>query len=258
MLRKFCLYFAIIIAFSFSAYCQTLDEVIEANLKATGTKAKLDSVKSWKAVIQIKNVADNNSMMNRTIWYKLPNKFRMEVTIKGKKITVGTDGEIFWGKNEYAPSAKFEKFPDSDKEQLKEQLKQFIDILWPTTYTLKKDSMLAETMGVVDVDSTKKCVKIKLTDPKTKSIQYLFIDAITHLEYKGESEGVEEGQTFKVEQTVTEYQKSEGIIVPRKIVVKVNGAVRAEQLFQTVTVNAKIADEFFKMPADTPPTDKKP
>jgi outer membrane lipoprotein-sorting protein len=253
MLRKFSLLLTIIVAFSLNCFGQTVDEIMEANLKASGSRAKIDSVKSWKIVTQIKNVTDNNSMVSRTIWYKLPDKFKIEITIKGKKIILGTDGNIFWGKNELAGNTKFEKIPDSDKEQIKEQLQVFTNLLWPSSYSYKKDSLEVEFMGVVDVDSTKKCSKIKFTDPKSKTVQYIYIDAITKLEYKGESEVVEQGQTYKLEQIIAEYQKSEGIYVPRKTVKKVNGVVQSESVYQTVTVNAKIADEFFKMPADVEP-----
>jgi outer membrane lipoprotein-sorting protein len=255
MLRRFSILFAIMIAFCYSSFSQTVDEILEANLKASGTRAKIDSVKSWKIVMQIKNVADNNSITNQTMWFKKPDKFKMDITIQGKKISFGTDGETYWGKNELAGKTKYEKMPESNKEKAKEQMKQFINLLWPSSYTLKNDSFVVESMGVVDIDS-RKCTKLKVTDPNTKTDQFLFIDAITNLEYKGENELSQQGKTYKIEQINSEYQKSDGIIVPRKIVVKVNGIVDNETVYQNVTVNAKIADEFFKMPADTPPTDK--
>ena len=86
MFRNFSLLFVIMIAFSFSSFGQTIDEIMETNLKAHGTRAKIDSVKSWKIVMQEKNVADNNSVVNTTIWFKKPDKFKTDITYQGKKI----------------------------------------------------------------------------------------------------------------------------------------------------------------------------
>jgi outer membrane lipoprotein-sorting protein len=252
MFRKFCLLFTIIIAFTLSSFSQTVDEIIEANLKASGTRAKIDSVKSWKIVMQVKNISDNNSITNQIMWYKKPDKFKMDITTQGKKIIFGTDGIDFWGKNEMSGDTKFEKKPESNKEKAKEQMQQFVNMLWPSSYTFKKDSLVVVSMGVVDIDN-KKCTKLKVTDPKSKSEQFIYIDAITNLEYKGENDFFQQAKTYKIEQIISEFQKSDGIIIPRKIVVKVNGVVDNEIVFQNVTVNAKIADEFFKMPEDTPP-----
>jgi outer membrane lipoprotein-sorting protein len=245
--RNICLLFIVLFVFSLSSYSQSVNEIIEANLKASGTREKMASVKSWEVVLQEKNVADNNVPVTTMLSYKAPDKFKTDITYQGKKIIFGTDGNDFWGKNEMAGKTKFEKIPDANKAKAKEQMMATIDMLWPATYAFKKDSIISELIGVVDVDG-KKCNKIKAIDPKTKTDRVLYIDAITNLLYKVEGEVANQNKTNKYEQVFAEYQKSDGIFVPKKIVVKVDGILQSESIYQTITINKNIPDEDFKIP----------
>jgi hypothetical protein len=243
-----------LITFPFNSFSQTVDEIIEANLKATGGRERMDSVKSWKIVRMDKNISNVNFITNSviTLWYKAPCKFREETTIKGKKMYFGNDCEILWGKNELdensiAGTPKFRKINNSNNEDVQKYYKYFKDLIWPYTYNMNKDSLVAEYIGDVDIDG-KKCFKIKITYTISHNEYFIFIDKITNLQYKSEYEFTIGAQHIKMESIIAEYQKIEGFYIPRKVIYKENEVIHNEYIFQTVILNPKIADEFFKMP----------
>jgi outer membrane lipoprotein-sorting protein len=262
MLKKFSLLLVIIVTFSFRSNSQTVDEIIEANLKASGTKEKMDSIKSLKIVLNEKSIDDYNSITFRvyTKWFKAPDKFKSEYLRKGKKIYFGTDGNIIWGKNEFAsnPIAGESRFNKTDNKndliELKAEIKKFPNGILPAAYSLNKDSSKLEFLGVVDIDN-KKYNKIKITYEKSRYESFIYIDAITNLQYKFEVIDSDRPALSKGELIIAEYQKSDGIFVPRKVIYKINDEITNESIFQSIIVNAKIADEFFKMPKDSEPVD---
>lgn len=257
MLRNFSFLFTMLVVFSSLCYCQTVDDIINANLNASGTKAKMDSIKSLKIVLNEKNISKNNLITYKvyTTWFKIPDKFKLEYTMQGKKIHFGFDGISVWGKNEFAsnPIAGESRFKKSDNKDdlndLKEYILKFKNGILPASFGIKKDSSIVEFAGVVDIDN-KKYNKIKISFENSRFINFIYIDALTNLQYKFEVIDSDRPDYYKSENIISEYQKSDGIFVPKKVIYKFNGEITKESTFQVVNLNLKITDEFFNMPKD--------
>ena len=236
MLKK--LFFAIMmIAITATTYSQNCD-ILEQVVNASGGREKLNSVKSTYAEIKTKVVQGQEMEMMMKMWTKGDDKFYMEQEIMGMTMKIGIDGGKGWMVNPMAGGAQ--DLPAEQLSAIKNQNKRDPGLNMFTNW--KEEGYKCEDLGTVDVDE-KKCNKVKVTEKDGSSVIY-YIDAITNLIHK--FEGSEQGMSIVV--FFKQYQKKDGMFVPKKMETHVNGELAATMDFIKLETNIQIDDSKFKKP----------
>ena len=84
-------------------------------------------------------------------------------------------------------------------------------------------------------------------------MQYVFIDARSHLEVRNESKRTIRGTDVELENTIGDYREVGGVLWPHSIQAGARGRPEKQTFaFDSIEVNPAIDDARFKMPAAKP------
>src|SRR5262249_17374376 len=111
---------------------------------------------------------------------KRPSSFRADITIQGKNIVQGYDGETGWQINPFAGSSEPEKVAGDDLKDFQEQADfdgPFIDY--------KEKGNMVELLGKEDVEGSP-AYKLKVT-LKNGDVRYVYLDSENYLEIRSVS-----------------------------------------------------------------------
>jgi outer membrane lipoprotein-sorting protein len=213
-----------------TASAQTVDEIVEKNLKAKGG---LDILRATNSV---RMTAKVNDQMPMTILAKRPNLFRREVVMGGQSIVQASDGSVLWMQQPGMPAAKVPNPPAALKSE-GEFDGVFVDY--------KARGTTIALVGKEPVEGTD-TYHLKVTT-KEGAVQDIYLDAETGLERKIVISIQQGGQTLTQEQMPSDYRDVEGRKMPFRIK-NVLGTSTVEIVVEKVEFNVPIDDAVFKLP----------
>jgi outer membrane lipoprotein-sorting protein len=209
---------------------QSVDEIVDKNLKAKG------GLEILRATNSVRMTAKVNNQMPMTILAKRPNLFRREVVMGGQSIVQASDGSTLWMMQPGMPASAVPNPPEALKRE-GEFDGVFVDYkARGTTITL---------VGKEPIDG-KDTYHLKI---KTKegAEQEIFLDSETGLERKIVISISQGGQTVTQEQMPSDYRDVDGRKMPFRIK-NVLGASTVEIVVEKVEFNVPIDDAVFKLP----------
>ncbi len=216
---------------------QNLEQVLDKHFKAIGQEKLLEQ-KSYSIKANVQQMGMEIPMVMKI---KRPDKFRMEIDMQGQKMIQAYNGEKGWA---IAPWMS----PDP-QELTGEQLQQAMDQadIDGELYNYKSKGHKAELVGKEDLDG-KEVYNIKLTTNKGIVKNY-YINADTYLIEKVKSTVNAQGQEVAVEQKMSDYEKTDGVMIARKIISE-SPMGTATITIEDVSFNDEIDDQIFERPAE--------
>jgi outer membrane lipoprotein-sorting protein len=224
-----------------AAQTPTVDELLAKNTESRGGAEKLRAITtrivSGKVTAQ---GAQGPIDLSMQVFSKRPNMMLQEMEIAGTHISTAYDGEKAWGTNPMTGSGP-QELSGMQAELLKEQASFDGPLALARSRT---DKM--EVAGKDQVDGAT-AWKLVITHEGRSTTVYL--DEKTGLERKVSSSLSDNGQQLLIESVISDYQATDGIMVPRKVQTMVGGQTQATVTIDTVQFNEPIDDAKFKMPA---------
>ena len=225
---------------AYTAQSQTVDEIITRHLKARGGKEAVESINSIKITGKTSIVSGDTPFR---LYYKKPNKYRMEVELMGKKIIQAFDGVNGWYVN---PISNIDKPTDMPQEMLKSFRNQ-TNILETPLIDYKKRGIAITLAGKEKVGSSL-CHKLKVTMKEGNQTIYMFIDTKTYLNMKNLSYMTMNSKEVKLEIIFKNYKKIGLMNIPHITETKMSGRDLGRLVFEKVEMNVNIEDSIFKKP----------
>lgn len=228
-----------LLAVSLTAQAQTVDELIDKHIEASGGMEQLDALQTLK---QTGEGAIMGMTVPFVVYQKRPGMMRNEVTIQGQTMVTGYDGDTAWQINPMTGSTMAQPLPEEQAAMIAQQadmdgiLIGYEDAGYDVTY-------LGE--GTVRDQAA---YKLKVVSPSgQESVQYL--DAETYLLVKTEAEVENPGMgVAMVETYLTDYRDVQGTRMPFAIETVMNGQSMQKLTLTEVEANVDLDDELFVMP----------
>lgn len=221
-----------------SATGQTVDELIERNLKARGGYEKLKAIQTVKTTGTLE-LSGLNVEMPFTMFNSRPNKVRMDTEFQGQKSIQATDGEAAWMINPFAGAFEATAMDAETANAFKENA----DVDGPLVDYKKKGHKI-ELLGKEDVEGTE-AYKLKLTR-ENGNTDLIYLDAEYYLEIMTVSKRTLAGQ--EIEQTVklSDYKEVDGLMMPHQF--EISGMQAVTMTIDSVAFNSEIDPQMFAMP----------
>lgn len=227
---------------------QTLEEVLEKNLKARGGKDKILSVQSARITGKMQMGPGMEAPI--TFIWKRPAKMRMEFTFQGMTGIQAYDGKEGWAVMPFQGKTEPEKMSAEDMKRIDEQTDYDGPLVDYQAKGHKVELLGKETMEGTEV------FKLKLTK-KNGDISTLYLDAESGLEIKETGKRIVQGQEMDFENTTSDYKEVDGMMVAHSMQSKMSGIpVPQTFLFTKIEYNVPLDDQLFVIPA--PKTEAKP
>lgn len=219
------------------------EEIIEKSLKAVGGKEKFENMTSFSIAADM-NVPSQGMDIKINFWLKKPNKMRIiqEVPAMAMKVEAGTDGEAYWAIQPGATTKTV--LSDMALAQVKGQLEGLKNILDSPLLDYKTKNYTMDFVGLEEIDE-KNCNVVSIVDADSNKTHFYF-DAITNLMYCSKTSGSHEGQNYDVELKYREYQKVNGLFMPKRIEISQNKEVQTKITLNEVKLNEPMNDDVFK------------
>jgi len=225
------------------ALAQTADEVIAKANEARGGREKMKAVQSVR--MKGKMTMGPGLEAPITIEMKRPRNARMEFTIQGMTGVQAYDGQQAWG---ISPMGS--RQPEPMPAEMAKDLDNQADIDGPLV-DYKAKGHQVELVGKEKVEGSD-AWKLKVT-LKSGDVQYIFLDADSHLEIRNESKRTIRGSEVELENTIGDYKEVGGLLWPHSIQSGAKGRPEKQSFaFESIEVNPAIEDARFKMPAPAP------
>lgn len=225
------------------AFSQTVDEVIAKANEARGGLEKMKAVQSVRMKGRMTMGPGLEAPL--TIEMKRPRNARMEFTIQGMTGVQAYDGQQAWG---ISPMGS--RQPEPMPAEMAKQLDNQADIDGPLV-DYKAKGHQVELVGKEKAEGSD-AWKLKVT-LKSGDVQYIFLDADSHLEIRTESKRTLRGSEVELENTIGDYKEVAGLLWPHSIQSGAKGRPEKQTFaFESIEVNPAIDDARFKMPAPKP------
>ena len=240
-MKRLLIFMLIVLFFiSFSLLAETLDEILAKNYESKGGLEKLKSIKT----VQIKGKivqAMMNMEMPLNVWYKKPNKIRMESEFQGRMVIQGYDGKIAWW---IMPFLGSEDPQEMAEEQAKE-VKDMAESMDPLVDYKEKGYKL-ELVGKEDMEGTE-VYKLKMIKKDNKE-EFFYLDTESGIELKSSSYVKRGENEILVETFFGDYQEVDGIMMAFQMEVKTDNQTSVTMTFEEFKFNEKMDDALFVMP----------
>jgi hypothetical protein len=225
------------------ALAQSVDDVIAMVTEARGGLAKLRAVQSVR--MKGKMTMGPGVEAPITIEMKRPKNARMEFTIQGATGVQAYDGRQAWG---ISPMGS--RQPEPLPPEMARGLDNQADIEGPLV-DYKAKGHQVELVGKEKLAGGD-AWKLKLT-LKGGDVQYIYIDARSHLEVRNETSRTVRGAVVEIENTIGDYKEVAGVLWPHRVESGAKGRPEKQTFaFESIEVNPAIDDARFKMPAGKP------
>ena len=219
------------------AQTPTVDELLARNVEARGGAEKLRAVNTRKVSGR---VAAQGMKMIMQVYSKRPNLMLQETQGDGRRLVAAYDGQKAWGINTMSGSDAPQELHGFQAELLKDQA----SFDGPLALARQRGDPL-EVAGKEDVDGAS-AWKVVVTHEGRQTTIYL--DEKTGLERKISSTVAAGGQQLIIESLISDFQPTDGILVPRTIRTFVGGQVQATVTIDSVEFNLPLDDAKFTMP----------
>ena len=223
------------------APAQNVDDIIAKNIKARGGLEKLKAVKSVRMTGHMSVGPGTEAPM--VIEMKRPDKLRLDITVQGMTLTQAYDGKTGWQINPFAGSKNAEAM---SAEELKEAAEQ-ADMDGPLV-DWKAKGHKVELVGREKVEGTD-VYKLKVT-LRNGNVQFMFLDADSYLDIKGEAKRSVRGTEVESEQTIGDYKEVGGLMIPHSFEGGAKGKPEKQKItVEKIELDVPIEDARFAMPA---------
>ena len=228
-----------------SAQTPSVDELLAKNTAARGGADKLKAVSTRKVE---GTVAVQGMEMPMQVLAKRPNLMLQEMQMQGRRVVTAFDGEQAWAINPMLGDAP-QKLDGVQADLIRDQA-QFDG---PLAYARQR----GDKMEVVGKEQVEGAGAWKLAITHDDKVTHVFLDENTGLERKISATITNGGTQMLVESVISDYQPTDGLMVPRKVQTLVGGQAQATVTIQNVEFNVPIDDEKFEMPAAAVPAPPK-
>jgi outer membrane lipoprotein-sorting protein len=245
MRRPLCLASAVLVAVCFhvgSAHAQTVDDIIDANLKSKGG---LEMIKATKTVrmtgtVLARNMSGQSVKGTMEMVAKRPNLMRRDATVGGQRIVNAFDGTSLWMAMGTMPPQELPGPQAAYARQDAEFDSVFVDY--------KERGNKIELVGTETVDG-KPAYHLKVTK-KGGQPRDFYLDTETGLEKKiSVSVQTPDGAALTQVTEFLDYRNVDGRLVPFTTRQLQNGNLTATITLEKVEFNVPVEDSFFKMSA---------
>jgi outer membrane lipoprotein-sorting protein len=223
---------AVAAVLSASAQGQTAEDLVAKNIEAKGGLARIKAVQTIR---QSSRMVMQGAEGQVLVLARRPNHTRQEVTVGGQKMVMAFDGVVAW--------------------MLRPEIGRPINVVGPQAQMVSEQSVFdgplidykarggtLALIGLETLDGTP-VQHLQLTTP-AGLIHHVYLDAATGLEKRIV---IQQGP-LRVQQEISDFRDVDGIKVPFKIRMVVNGAVQSEMLVDKVEFNVSLDDAVFRMP----------
>ena len=232
---------------SYVLSAQTADGIIEKYMENTGGRDAWSKITSMKSVGNVKA----QGMDFPTVMLSKGNKQKLILTFQGKELVQPAfDGQEGWQTN--FMTMKAEKMEAEDSEMLKAEYADFPDPF----LKYKEKGYTVELQGSETIEGTD-CFKIKLTKKPVKidgqdveNASFYFFDKENYVPILLKTEIKKGPAKGKFSETyMSDYQETNGVILPFTMDQKFEGQVQASIKMNTIEFNVDIDDKEFAFPA---------
>jgi len=245
MLKRILLLLAIVFILPNISFAEDPYQILDKYLEITKSNFRRDSITTLKftLVTNATNPMTNQSMAATVkYWYKKDSSYRIEQEAMGQKTKIGFDGKSLWWTNPQQ-GGKLEEVPSTYRDQV---LAQIIgENILGGGMSKNRDSIKLEFVAKETLDE-KECFKIKILGNEDDKVAFLYFDALTGLMYQYEID-TPQGKYYRKTKQVT---KSAGYFFPLKVEEWLGDKKVSDKTYQSISVNPKIDDRFFAMPAN--------
>lgn len=222
----------------------TVDEVIARNIEARGGLDKLRAVQTMKMTGKMMMGPGMEAPM--TLEFRRPANMRIEFTFQGMTGIQAYDGKSGWAIMPFGGKKDPEPMTAEDLKEAEEQS----DMDGPLV-DYKTKGHKVELLGKEKVEGSD-AYKLKVI-LKSGDVRYLYLDADTYLDIKGESKRTVRGSETEIESTIGDYKEVEGLMLPFSISAGAKGSDQKQNIvIDKIEINPAIDVARFKMPAAAP------
>ncbi|HKP72238.1 MAG TPA: hypothetical protein VJT82_04825 [Pyrinomonadaceae bacterium] len=247
MLRRMFLAFAVttLVALTASAQTPTADDIISKHVAALGGAEKLKATKTLRMTGRMTVGPGIEAPI--VIEYKRPGSTRLDLTLQGMTATQAYDGKTGWSINPFQGSKNAEPMGEDELKDAAENA----DWEGPLV-NYKEKGHKVELVGKEQIEGTD-AYKLKVT-LKGGDVRYLYLDADSFLEIKGESKRTIRGTERELESASGDYKEVGGLVFPHSLEFGAKGSPQKQKLtIEKIEINPDVDDARFKMPAAPKP-----
>lgn len=227
--------------FAADAAAPTVDDLIAKNIEARGGLSKLKAVQTMRMTGKMMMGPGLEAPM--IIEMKRPANMRIEFTFQGMTGIQAYDGKSGWSIEPFGGKKDPEPMSVEDLKEAEEQS----DMDGPLVDYKSKGNKV-ELVGKDKVEGSD-AWKLKIT-LKSGDVRYLYLDADSYLEIKGESKRTIRGSEAELETTIGDYKEVEGLLIPFNFQAGAKGSDQKQNIvIDKVEINPTIDVARFKMPA---------
>jgi outer membrane lipoprotein-sorting protein len=251
MLRTFARGLLAVVALAAPLAAQTVDEIVAKNTEARGGLAKLKAVKSVKMTGRMTVGPGMEAPV--VMEMKRPDKLRLDITVQGMTLSQAYDGKQGWQINPFGGGKNAEPMSPEDLKIAEEQA----DMDGPLV-DWKAKGHKVEFISKEKVEGTD-AYKLKVT-LKNGNVRYMYLDADSYLDIKGEEKRTVRGTERETEQTIGDYKEVGGLMIPHSFESSAKGRPEKQKItIEKIEIDAPIEESRFAMPAkkDEPAEKKK-
>jgi outer membrane lipoprotein-sorting protein len=223
---------------------ETLDEILAKHFTAIGGKDKIAKVQTVKMTGKQQMGPQEVPL---TIYWKRPNKVRVEFTLQGMTGIQAFDGTKGWMVMPFMGKTEPEAITGDDLKELNQQS----DMIEGPLYDWKAKGNQVELVGKEAVEGTD-AWKLKLTR-KSGDVEYIYLDAESMLQIKSEGKHKRGDTEMEIESSIGDYKETGGLVLPHSIESKPKGAPQGAMItIDKIEFGTDIADALFAMPEKKP------
>ena len=221
------------------------EDILSRYLKAIG-QDKFNSLETAKMTGNM-TLTQQGLEMQVGVYQKKPDKIRQEMEVQGLKVLMVADGKKGWVVNPMMGASEPQDLDQASFEALMSQDRNDPTGSWSNPLmTWREDGTRIELSGKEEVNGST-AFNLKFTYADDETVNYI-IDAKTYLLVKTKSSQNVQGQTFDTETRYSDYRDFDGIMLPGKIEMVVNGQVGQIFIMGGCEFNIPIEDSLFKKP----------
>ena len=217
----------------FKTDCQTLDQILELHFEATGQEkfSKISTVRSSGMALQMGMELPFVQIQKR------PDKIYLEIDIQGMKMIQAYDGERGWSVEPWMDSGpRVLTGPElQNMEQLASIDSDLVD--WH-----RKGHELEYT-GNKTLDGNELIILEMIKS--NGEIYHYYIDSETYQLSKMVSKSIHEGQPIEGETILTDYRSINGVMVPFKTELRVDGQTLMVNIIEKVEFDIEVDNKVF-------------
>ena len=217
---------------------QTLEEVLKKHFAAVGQE-KLLTVNSIKATGKLVQGGIDIPFFQ---FAKRPDLVRVEGTFQGLTFVQTYNGKEGWNLNPFAGSTTPQPFTDDEMKSIRYQA-DMDGMLW----NWQEKGYTVTLEGTEDMEGTS-CYKVKLVTKDGDSFTY-YLDSDSYMILRENSKIKVQGNDRESDSYYANYKQFEGLAVPGKVDVKMNGQTVMTSITDTVEVNKELDNALFEKPS---------